>query len=153
MFLVYSNMPVKSISHYYLILRFCFCHIAQFASGFSVFLRNADFICATVFISVKYRFSENCTTMHCQFTPQKIPCLLEKLQLSRTFTTAIFPINTEDFSVCCYTLSHLLFTVLTPAALPGNSEAAYLPLDFLQGFSAVSHMPFFPVSLCQTGYW
>lgn len=84
MFLVYSFIFIKSISHYYLILKLFFCHIAQFNLILSFFHTIIYLICTTVFILIKSDCPENFNRF---FYTQKVLCLL------------ILTINTENFLI------------------------------------------------------
>ena len=83
-FLVYSFIFIKSISHYYLNSKLFFCHIAQFSLIFSFFHTMIYLICATVFILIKSDCPENFNRF---FYTQKVLCLL------------ILTINTENFLI------------------------------------------------------
>ena len=83
-FLVYSFIFIKSISHYYLILKLFFCHIAQFNLILSFFHTMIYLICTTVFILIKSDCPENFNRF---FYTQKVLCLL------------ILTINTENFLI------------------------------------------------------
>ena len=151
-FLVYSFIFIKSISHYYLISKLFFCHIVQFSLILSFFHTMICLICATVFILIKSDCPENFNRF---FYTQKVLCLL------------ILTINTENFLIQSFIFNfynligfyiHILlcnatFTVSTPATLPGSSEALYPPAASPRGYSVISHMPSFPVLPYQSVYW
>ena len=64
MFLVYSIILAKSISHYYLISSLYFCYIAQFMPVFSVFMRNRFFILCNRFHFFALRLRRLTTMQH-----------------------------------------------------------------------------------------
>ena len=127
MFLVYSFIFIKSISHYYLILKLFFCHIAQFNLILSFFHTIIYLICTTVFILIKSDCPENFNRF---FLYTKSSLLIDSDRILYPYTT-----------------------VSTPATLPGSSEALYPPAASPRGCSVISHMPSFPVLPYQNVCW